>query len=33
MSNEIKSIIKGNRIKEWQEIWNTDNKGMHLFNI
>lgn len=30
---EIKSIIKGNIIKEWQETWNTDNKGRHLYNI
>ncbi len=27
---EVKSIIKDNIIKEWQEKWNTDNKGRHL---
>ncbi len=30
---EVKSIIKENIIKEWQEKWNTDNKGRHLYNI
>ncbi len=30
---EVKSIIKENIIQEWQEKWNIDNKGRHLYNI